>query len=156
MNYIILALVLFSILILSSPNAIEGLETISQLKTKHAIDTSIFESGFNETGAPAAELDADTLDKIDFTKAINDFDVEYHDPAEEIAKRDVNGLPPDITWVFDPSVNKLVAIEKPAMQNNVTFYEPGTYKYGGATYVPSYTESVLLSNTNQYFVNDAE
>ena len=28
-----------------------------------------------------------------------------------------------------------------------TFYEPGTYKFGSATYVPSYEDSVYLSKT---------
>jgi hypothetical protein len=155
MNLIIFILVIFSIIIICSSNIIEGLETISQLTAKRGgeLTDKEYESGFYETGAPAAELDADTIDKIDFTKALNDFDVEYHDPAEEIAKRNINGLPPDIVWVFDPNVNKKVAIKRPAMQNSVTYYEPGTYKYSGANYTPTYTESVLLSNTNQYFVN---
>jgi hypothetical protein len=115
--------------------------------------TSASPIGASPTSASATELDADTLDKIDWKKAVNNYDVEYHDPSEEIARRNINGLPPDIVWVFDPKVNKKVAIKRPAMQNSVTYYEPGTYKYGGANYTPTYTESVLLSNTNQYFVN---
>jgi hypothetical protein len=110
-------------------------------------------TGASPIGASPTELDTDTLDKIDFSKAVNNFDVEYHDPAEEIARKNINGLPPDVVWVFDPKVNKKVAIKRPAMQNSVTYYEPGTYKYGGANYTPTYTESVLLSNTNLYFVN---
>ena len=114
--------------------------------------TSASPIGASPTSASATELDADTLDKIDWKKSVNNYDVEYHDPAEEIARRNINGLPPDIVWVFDPKVNKKVAIKRPAMQNSVTYYEPGTYKYGGSNYTPTYTESVLLSNTNQYFV----
>jgi hypothetical protein len=30
---------------------------------------------------------------------------------------------------------------------NPTFYKPGTYRYGSATYIPSYEDSVFLSKT---------
>jgi hypothetical protein len=155
MKLIIFVLIIFSIIIVYSPTTIEGIETISQLTARRGgeLTEEDYASGFYETGETAAELDEDTLDKIDFTKAVDNYDVEYHDPAEEIARRNINGLPPDIVWVFDPKVNKMVAIKRPAMQNSVTYYEPGTYKYGGSNYTPTYTESVLLSNTNQYFVN---
>ena len=155
MKLIIFVLIIFSIIVVCSPTIIEGIETISQLTARRGgeLTEAEYASGFYETGETAAELDEDTLDKIDYSKSVNNFDVEYHDPAEEIARKNINGLPPDIVWVFDPTVNKMVAIKRPAMQNSVTYYEPGTYKYGGANYTPTYTESVLLSNTNQYFVN---
>lgn len=87
-----------------------------------------------------------TPDSSASTKGVNDFDIEYHDPPEKILKDDPTDLEMNVTRVFDPSLNKIILIPRPAIQNSVTFYEPGQYKYGISNYIPNYSESILLSH----------
>ncbi len=62
--------------------------------------------------------------------------VEYHDEIEV----DMNSV-----FVFDTTKGKMVKIDYNSVQNLVTYDPPGTYKYGLSSYVPTYTDSVLLS-----------
>ena len=87
-----------------------------------------------------------TPDSSAYTKGVNDFDIEYHDPPEKILKDDPTNLERNVTRVFDPSLNKIILIPRPAIQNSVTFYELGQYKYGTSNYIPNYSESILLSH----------
>jgi hypothetical protein len=153
MKYIILLLVIFSIFVLFNSSIKEGNQTLSGIATKDAINTakdSGFDSGFYETGNVMGpdDISDELKDKIDYTKNTNNLDVEYHDPPEVITKNE--GIEFSSVWVYDPIQKKKIAIERPAMQSNFTYYEPDTYKYGAATYVPSYTDSVLLSRSNNY------
>ena len=132
----------------------EPFDSLAKIKTDKAIsDAKLggFESGFVETGPPAAEIDQKTADKIDYSKGLSNLDIEYHDSAEKIAKDTGYGLEVGVVWLYDPIEKKKVAVARPAIQNSATYYEPGTYTYGGSSYVPDYTESVLLSATNHYF-----
>jgi hypothetical protein len=99
--------------------------------------------------------DSSIITKPEEKKKYNadNLDVEYHDKAEEIGEqKDEFGLSTSMTWVIDPSGNK-VAIPYTGVQGNVTYYEPGTYTYGASTYVPSYEDSVYLSKTtNLYYM----
>jgi hypothetical protein len=164
MKYIILLLIVFSAIVLFNSSTKEGIKegnkTLSQIQQEASIQDAKdkgFDSGFYETRA--AETDeqrekreqneAELAEKTDFTKAANDFNVEYHDPPEKIIKDE--GIELGKVWVFDPILKKKVAILRPSTQSNYTYYEPGIYKYGASTYVPNYTESVLLSSSNSYF-----
>jgi hypothetical protein len=80
----------------------------------------------------------------------NNYDVEFHDSAETIDKIDEYGLDKDATWVYDTIQNKLVSIPRPNILSFPTYYVPGTYKYGGSAYVPSYQDMVGLSNLDKY------
>ena len=161
MKYIILLLILFSIFILFNSSIKEGNKTSTDIKKEIAILKATsedvgFDSGFYETRAAETEEQKQTREKneaklakkADFTKAVNDFNVEYHDPPEVIAKNE--DIEFGSVWVYDPIAKKKIAIKRPAMQSNFTYYEPDTYKYGASTYVPSYTDSVLLSRSNNY------
>ena len=61
-------------------------------------------------------------------------------------------LDTNITWVYDTVKNEKIAMQTPAVQGSYIYYELGKpgYEYGGATYVPNYEESVLLSSSNEY------
>jgi hypothetical protein len=156
MKYIIFFLVLLLIFLLyaNATSCInEPFDSLTKIKTDKAIsDAKLggFESGFVETGPPAAEIDQKTADKIDYSKGLSNLDIEYHDSAEKIAKDTGYGLEVGVVWLYDPIEKKKVAVARPAIQNSATYYEPGTYTYGGSIYVPDYTESVLLSTTNHY------
>ena len=78
----------------------------------------------------------------------NNTSLMYHDTAENIAEQtDAYGLKGGTAYVFDSCGNK-IALPPTKMQGNVTYYQPGTYRFGAATYVPSYEDSVYLSRTS--------
>lgn len=134
----------------------EQFDSLAKIKTDKAISDAKsggFESGFVETGAPATEIDQKTADKIDYSKGLNNLDIEYHDSAEKIAKDTGYGLEVGVVWLYDPIQKKKIAVARPAIQNSATYYEPGTYTYGASKYVPDYSESVLLSKANNYFTD---
>lgn len=134
----------------------EPFDSLAKIKTDKAISDAKsggFESGFVETGAPATEIDQKTADKIDYSKGLNNLDIEYHDSAEKIAKDTGYGLEVGVVWLYDPIQKKKIAVARPAIQNSATYYEPGTYTYGASKYVPDYSESVLLSKANNYFTD---
>ena len=148
MKPVILLIVLFvSIVILNAYTVHETFETIKEIKKKEAA-----EDEFYETGATVTPVENE---KTDYTKSLNDYDVEYHNTPEQIAIDSGINLDTNITWVFDPIKKEKIAIQTPAVQQGYIYYELGSpgYKYGGATYVPNYEESVLLSKTNRFFYN---
>lgn len=164
MKYIIFFLVLLlifllyanakSLMLVATLN--EPFDSLAKIKTDKAIsDAKLggFERGFVETGAPATEIDQKTADKIDYSKGLSNLDIEYHDSAEKIAKDTGYGLDVGVVWLYDPIQKKKVAVARPAIQNSATYYEHGAYKYGASTYVPNYSESVLLSKANNYFTD---
>ena len=56
-------------------------------------------------------------------------------------------------WVKDKDGNMVALTSSDAetaadkLADNINYYEPGTYKYGSSTYVPSYEDSIYLSKT---------
>lgn len=62
--------------------------------------------------------------------------VEYHSKFED----EFNYI-----YTFDKSKNQIVEFKYFPVQNLVTYDPPGTYKYGLSSYVPTYTDSTLLS-----------
>ena len=158
MKYIIFFSVLILIFLLYAyalpmTNVNEPFDSLTKIKTDKAISDAKsggFESGFVETGAPAKELDKKPSDKLDYSKGLSNLDIQYHDSPEKIAKDEGINLETTTLRVYDPIAKKIVTIKRPAIQNSATYYEPGKYKYGASTYIPDYTESVLLSGTNDY------
>lgn len=78
----------------------------------------------------------------------NIYDTQYHDSVDVIVAAGGDyGLPLGTVWVMDPCGNKVAMID-PNAKTNFTYYQPGAYsKYGSGNYVPSYTDSVYLSET---------
>ena len=163
MKYIIFFLVLLLIFLLyanamSMTSVNEPFDSLTKIKTDKAKSDAVsggFTSGFVETGPPVPEIDEKTADKINYSKGLNNLDIEYHDSAEKIAKDTGYGLEVGVVWLYDPIEKKKVAVARPAIQNSATYYEPGTYKHGASTYVPDYSESVLFSTTNNYLTSNA-
>ena len=48
--------------------------------------------------------------------------------------------------VKDTSGNTFI-LKVPDIQGSVTYYEPGTYRFGASSYVPSYQDTVYLSKS---------
>lgn len=145
---ILLILLCISIVILNAYTINETFETIKEIKKKEAGDD------FYETGKVMGsdELSDEMKEKTDYTKALNDYDVQYHNTPEQIARDSKINLDTNITWVYDTVKQKKIAMQTPAVQGSYIYYELGKpgYEYGGATYVPNYEESVLLSSSNDY------
>ena len=145
---ILLILLCISIVILNAYTINETFETITEIKKKKAGD-DFYKAG--KVMGPD-ELSDEMKEKTDYTKALNDYDVQYHNTPEQIARDSKINLDTNVTWVYDTVKNEKIAMQTPAVQGSYIYYEldsPG-YKYGGATYVPNYEESVLLSSSNEY------
>jgi hypothetical protein len=81
------------------------------------------------------------------SKQMPDLDTEFHQSeAQIIADNDYKDLKSGDIYVTDQSGNK-VLIPRSNVQNSVTYYQPGIYRYGASTYVPNYEDSVFLSKT---------
>jgi hypothetical protein len=79
----------------------------------------------------------------------DNYNLLYHDTEESIKYQSgIYGSSFGTTLVLDPCGNKvLIPYSKP--QGYPTYYTPGTYKYGAASYVPSYEASVYFSKMNE-------
>lgn len=72
--------------------------------------------------------------------------ISYHPSIEDINQQLGNDSTDQDTVVVDKDGNRYV-LPKMNMQNTTLFYEPGSYTYSAANYVPSYEDSVFLSKT---------
>lgn len=91
-------------------------------------------------------------DKKEDTDAIEydptNLDVDYI-KEDEVAE----GPQDNVAWVKDKDGN-MVKLEQGEqneaankLSDNIKYYEPGTYKYGSSSYVPTYQDSIYLSKT---------
>ena len=79
----------------------------------------------------------------------NNYDIEYHDPVEVIAKTSTKfGTQFNEVTVYDKKLKKLIVMPFTKQQGTAVYFDPGSFKYGSENYVPTYTESVLLSRSN--------
>jgi hypothetical protein len=72
-------------------------------------------------------------------------DAEYHDSAAQIEKDSGYGI--QLTpYVFtDPIKRRKITTNIPKYLQTPTYNKPGYYKYGYATYVPTYTDAILFN-----------
>ena len=90
-------------------------------------------------------------EKKDDTKNYNEnnYDIEYHDPVEVIAKTSTKfGTQFNEVTVYAKKLKKLIVMPFTKQQGTAVYFDPGSFKYGSENYVPTYTESVLLSRSN--------
>jgi hypothetical protein len=71
----------------------------------------------------------------------DNYNVEYHDAISDIAGQDGDS---GIAWVADACGNK-IGLPQLKGQEYITYYNPGSYKYGASNYVPTYEDSIYLS-----------
>ena len=75
----------------------------------------------------------------------DNYDVQYHDTEEDIIKQndlDVGLVKP--IYVKDASGNT-VELPWTNVKGNITYNEPGTFRYDSSNFVPNYEDSVYLS-----------
>lgn len=76
----------------------------------------------------------------------DNLDITYHPDATSLLNNSTNySLLSDTITTHDASGNQILIpkdIEGPSI-----YYEPGSFKFGASTYVPSYTDSIYLSKT---------
>lgn len=78
----------------------------------------------------------------------DNYNLQYHDTIDNISKQDdLYDLSFGVILTTDGSGN-VVGIPRTKIQGNITYYEPGAYRFGASTYVPSYEDSVYLTRTN--------
>jgi len=141
----------------------EGLETQSQIYSTNAQNQAInngLSSGFAGSGAT---IDISNIDytglygnsapnKNAYTKLTsydtNNYNVQYHDDVSAIKSKqeDKYGLKSNSIKVKDQTGN-IIIMTVPEIQGSVTYYQPGTYRFGASSYVPSYEDSIYLSKT---------
>lgn len=77
----------------------------------------------------------------------DNLDLLYHDTIEDI-KKQTDDLGQGVGSTTVMKDGKLVTIPYVANFTLPTYYQPGSFVYGGATYVPNYQDSVYLSKTS--------
>lgn len=85
----------------------------------------------------------------DYREISNNYDVSFHESAEELAKQQTGpfGSSFGSVTVLDKDGN-LVSLPRTGIQGDVTYYTPGSYTFGAGSYVPKYEDSVYLSRTS--------
>jgi hypothetical protein len=107
-------------------NAWSNNDNYAQKITKSLGDT-------NTSSVSSFDLSNSTDIKYDF----NNYGTQYHETPEQLALDDPN-------IVIDASGN-LYTQSGTNPQESTLYYEPGSYLFGAATYVPSYQDSIYLS-----------
>lgn len=83
----------------------------------------------------------------------NNYDIEYHDNEKDLEKEQGFGLDIQEIVVYDSDTKQLNKLSVPSTQTLPIYNEPGHFKYGSSSYVPSYSDSILLSTRNLYYFN---
>lgn len=84
----------------------------------------------------------------DYGDISNNYDVTFHESAEDLAKRhDIGSEIFGAITVLDKDGN-LVTLPRTEIHGDITYYTPGSYTFGAGTYVPKYEDSVYLSRTS--------
>ena len=80
--------------------------------------------------------------------SINNYDLKFHDSAEDIQAQDSkSSIRYDTIVITDSNGNKR-NISRDKTQGSIIYYEPDLYKYGTDAFIPTYEESILLSKAH--------
>lgn len=125
---------------------IEGYEDSTNKYTEKAKADAV-EKGYTSGYAGSGSINVDISDNPLYQYNIDNYNVEYHDSADVWKnKRGNMDLSFGNIWVIDASGNK-VNIPYSSLSNFTTYNQPGTFKYGASSYVPSYEDSIYLSRS---------
>lgn len=96
------------------------------------------------------KLDKKTIDfnyaTSNYRDISNNYEVQFHDDIRDIQNQnDMYDLNFGETRVLDQN-GDMIILPKAGAQSSVTYYHPGEFPFGSATYVPNYEDSVYLSN----------
>jgi hypothetical protein len=132
--------------------------TLIAMNAKNTAENSGFSGGFAGSGANNTIIDYNTLygntapteaSYNNLTKYdTNNYNTQYHEDVETLKSQNYQyGLDSETITVKDMSGNTVV-IPVPTIQGQITYYQPGTYRFGASSYVPNYEDSVFLSRTS--------
>ena len=108
---------------------------------------------FNQMNYAGAPTEASYNQLIRFNT--DNYNVQYHDSVDTIAAANNSyDVSFGTVWVIDRSGNK-VAMPYSPVQGNITYYTPGSYRFGASNYVPTYEDSVYLSSTAGGIINSS-
>jgi len=87
---------------------------------------------------------------------VKDSGYKYHDDPSKLTDQadDSEGLGTNGMWVIDQT-GKKVWIPKAKVQGDITYYQPGSYRFGPSSYVPTYEDSIYLSTTSDTTISDS-
>lgn len=89
------------------------------------------------------------FNNMNFKDIANNYNINYHESAEQLMqKAGPNDLSFGSITVSDQNGNP-VKIPYNDIQGTVTYYQPGSFPFGGSTYIPKYEDSVYLSRLTQ-------
>jgi len=78
----------------------------------------------------------------------NNYNVQYHDSIDTIlANEKVLDMSAGSAFVLDENGNMVELPSTGEVNVTPTYYQPGSYKFGASTYVPSYEDTIYLSRT---------
>lgn len=130
---IIIILILIIGLVNYFSSIIEGNENITPTETANTDNTTTPQEESKELKYDPTNLETDYIDESKLN----------------VNKEETAGT----AWVKDKDGNMVALTPSDAetaadkLADNINYYEPGTYKYGSSTYVPSYEDSIYLSKT---------
>jgi hypothetical protein len=164
-NYISLLSILFvslAIGIFFNYKIIEGADTMVQKYENAAIQDTKNRGFGNGVAGSGRNITPDSADYTQYSKAptkaefnelstykvgnANDLNIQYHETPEEIAAKSGNDSIKGKTFVKDKD-GKTIILPPIQAQEQVTYYQPGTFIHGAGSYVPNYEDSVYLSRT---------
>jgi hypothetical protein len=72
------------------------------------------------------------------------YDIQYHETNDKIEEKNKDDYNYDYIKIIDKN-NKETSVRRLRIQSKILFKNPIDYKYGITPYIPSYTDTVLLS-----------
>ena len=107
--------------------------------------------GYGYVGNPSLISQTGNFDytTTNYRGIADNYDINYHTPAEDFMKDPaVSDVSFSTMTIYDKQGNK-VTIPYNSVQGTVMYYEPGSFPFGGSTYIPKYEDSVYMSRTSQ-------
>lgn len=89
------------------------------------------------------------LQNAKYTDLSGTYDMQFHESDEDLMKKDyMFGDQVGAITVLNPSGEYMV-IPRASVQGDLTYNQPGAFKYGGQSYVPNYEDAVYLSRVSK-------
>lgn len=114
------------------------------------LDHAIIKEGIEPSINPPKTSTNEEPSKYKYNK--DNLDVEYHDVPQKMGENSLYNTQMGTQQVYDVNGN-LTNVVSNAVQGNIVYYQPGSYKYGATSYVPYYEDSVFLSRSMNAVVN---
>ena len=114
------------------------------------LDHAIIKEGIEPSINPPKTSTNEEPSKYKYNK--DNLNVEYHDDPQKMGANSLYNTQMGTQKVYDVN-GKLVDVVSNAVQGNIVYYQPGSYKYGATSYVPYYEDSVFLSRSINAVVN---